>query len=124
MTTRSILILEHGRRWTPELQRQFADEDVAVRGCRAAADMSVVYAAGERSLAIVDLVSAAAQSRAFFSALVDRGTHSPVIAIGSPGAAELEWVVRELGSDLFLPESVQGEDLAAACRKFWSSQKR
>ena len=119
MAVPGVIVLERRPRWTPELQRQFADEEVRVRSCRRVADMGPMFDGAPQCVLVLDLDAGAADCLQFLGRRIGRVSSSPIIAIGPGRLAGLEWPVRELGVLAFLPGSISGEELADLCRRQW-----
>ena len=124
MHEQTVFVLEARKRWTPELERQFADEEIRVRGVRSAADIGVDRS--ERPVIVVDLASAPKESLALLARLSESSGHGPVLAVGATAQtdSDMEWAVRELGAVAYLPRTVSGEELAALCRRQWTYERR
>ncbi len=107
----SVAVFERRPWWTPELQRQFCDVPVAIRGCRSAADaLRADVAVLQLGAAPADVLHCLARRR---TAGCDRG----VIVVAESELSDLEWGVRELGADAFVGGQIAGEDLARLCRR-------
>ena len=119
MAVPGIIVMERRPRWTPELQRQFVDEDVRVRSCRRTADIERMLGDAPRSILVLDLDAGPAECLQFLGRLIGRACSPPIIAIGPERLAELEWQMRELGVLAFLPGTVSGEELAGLCQRQW-----
>jgi hypothetical protein len=107
----SVAVFERRPWWTPELQRQFRDEPVAVRGCRSAAD------ALRADVAVLQLGAAPADVLHSIARRMTAGCVQGVVVVTKSELSDLEWGVRELGADAFVGEQVAGEDLARLCRR-------
>ena len=116
----TIVVLEKRPRWMPELQRQFAEHDVRVRGCRSAADLGRMLDESPGSVLVLDLAAAPAACLQFLGRRVGQALQSPAIVVASRKMADLEWPVRELGAVEFVADAISGEDLARLCRRQWS----
>jgi hypothetical protein len=99
------------------LQRQFLDEPVRVRACRACSELS-----SQASDAIViDLPDNAAGCLQWLAARVGRPLATPAIVICRPESADLEWPLRDAGvHDVFVGDP-DGKRLARSCRQRWSA---
>jgi hypothetical protein len=107
----SVAVFEERPWWAPELQRQFRDEPVAVRGCRSAAD------ALRADVVVLQLGAAPADVLHSLARQMTAGSDRGVIIVAESGLSDLEWGVRELGADAFVGEQIAGEDLARLCRR-------
>lgn len=120
MTQQTVLVLEKRPRWTPELQRQFADEKVRVRSAQCAADLRSFDGRPISGPIILDLGSAAEDCLTFLAECIPAIFGCAAIVIGSQETENLEWAMRDAGVIAFLSPFVSGEDLAAVCRRHWS----
>jgi hypothetical protein len=107
----SVAVFEERPWWAPELQRQFRDEPIAVRGCRSAAD------ALRADVAVLQLSAAPADVLHSLGRLTAAGIDRGLVVMATSDLADLEWGVRELGVDAFVTEQIAGEDLARLCRR-------
>jgi DNA-binding NtrC family response regulator len=123
MFGRAVVVFEKRPRWTPELERRFAGDNVRVRACRSTADIDVLLDAetATATVLVFDLASAAIECLHYLGRTFDRRRSVPVIVIGAGENAELEWLTREAGAIEFLPEHLGGRDLARICRRQWSA---
>ena len=115
-----VLVFEKRPRWAPELQRQFADEEVRIRACRSTADVDERLRESPGSLVVLDLRAGSAACLQFLAAGSQKPVRPPMIVVGSLRTAELEWPMRELGATEFLPDP-PGDRLAAVCRRQWQA---
>ena len=113
----TIVVCEKRPRWTPELQRQFLEDDVHVRGCRSIDDVESICRDLDAQPLILDFEIGAAECLQFLGRYVGTPLLECVIVIGSRPTADLEWSVRELGALEFVPEFISGSDLARICRR-------
>jgi hypothetical protein len=109
--TGSVAVFEERPWWAPELQRQFREDPVAVRGCRSAADAS------RADVAVLQLGAAPAEVLHSLVRRMTAGCDRGVIVVAESELSDLEWGVRELGADAFVGEQIAGEDLARLCRR-------
>jgi hypothetical protein len=109
--TGSVAVFEERPWWAPELQRQFRDEPVAVRGCRSAAD------ALRADVAVLQLGAVPADVLHSLARRMTAGCDRGVIVVAESELSDLEWGIRELGADAFVGEQIAGEDLARLCRR-------
>lgn len=117
----TIAIFEKQPYWGPELQRQFQHTETAIRECRSLRDLSVTTQSVQDVVWVIDLEAGLEQSLEWLANDVAQLSFTvPIIVIGSPASAELEWILREAGVTAFLPELVTGEDLARLCRRMLS----
>ena len=124
MAEPTVFVFETKPRWTPELQRQFNDEDIRVRNCPSTSELVTLLesctVSGDTTPAFVvvlDFAAGAAECLQFLGRLISRAGPWPIIVIGSSRTAELEWSVRELGALEFVVDYISGEDLARLCRR-------
>ena len=117
----SVTVCEKSARWVPELQRQFAAEQIRVRGCRRTAELRRLAASAD--VIVIDFDSDPAGCLQFLGGLADHRPVGPMIVIGSPQTAALEWIVRDLGALDFFPEAPAGHVLADLCRRQWTLEQ-
>lgn len=110
----TVVVFERRPRWAPELQRQFLDEDVHVRACRAVADIPPLLDRSSRNVLLLDLEADPLGCLGFLRQAA-RCTEA-VVVVGSQATRKLEWAAREQGAGEFLPESTSGEALSKLCR--------
>ena len=55
MLTPTLLVFERRPRWVPELERQFQNQNVQVRGCRSLKDVLNRFATSPEAIVILDL---------------------------------------------------------------------
>jgi hypothetical protein len=120
MQTPIVLVFEKKPRWLPELQRQFRDESVHVGGCFAAGDFKQRLRNGAPNVAVMDVDAAPAECLQLLGHLSGQSRLPPLIAVGSPLTAPLEWSLRELGVLEFATEFRGGAELARLCRRQWN----
>ncbi len=113
----TILVCEAKPFWTPELQRQFLDTNVTVRGCGRWTEMAGADSPPARSLRIVDLEHRTAELLAGMGRDVPRTERPPLIVLASARWSEFEWVLREAGASAFFATWPTGEELARCCRR-------
>jgi len=118
----SVIVVEPRPRWTPELQRQFLGESVRVRQCVTFADLRQL--ADGRSVVVLDLDAAPADVLQFLGRCLRRRRTICTIALGSPQTAELEWMLRDLGTLEFVVDIPTGKRLAHLCRRQWTLDGR
>ena len=113
-----IAIFESRPYWGPELQRQFEHTNVTLREFRSVGDLSVSIVGFGTSLIVLDLDAALVDCVKWLgSGNSEQLLRLPIIAIGSSATAELEWLLREAGVTVFLPDMITGEELAKLCRR-------
>lgn len=116
-------MLERRAWWTPELQRQFASEDVRVRSRRSLGDLPALLESSPHVL-VLEFELAPAGCLQWLGRRVGASAELATIVIGTDRTAELEWLVRELGAVDFVMETVPGHALADLCRRQFSPAKR
>lgn len=116
-SARTILVFESRPRWEPELQRQFLDEPVRVRGCHAWNELSKQMA----DVVVIELPSDAASCLHWLATLVGRPRITPVIVLCPIESADLEWPLRDAGVREVVVGEFDGERLARSCRRLWST---
>ena len=118
----SIIVVEPRPRWTPELQRQFLGESVRVRQCATFTNLRIL--AEGCSVVVLDLDAAPADVLQFLGRCVRRSHPICTITLGSPQTAELEWMLRDLGTLEFAVDIPTGKRLANLCRRQWTVDGR
>jgi hypothetical protein len=118
----SVIVMEPRPRWTPELQRQFLGESVRVRQCATFTDLWKL--AEECSVVVLDLDAAPAGVLQFLGRCASRRHSICTITLGSPQTAELEWMLRDLGTLEFAVNIPTGKRLAHLCRRQWTVDGR
>lgn len=116
-SARTIVVFESRPRWEPELQRQFRDESVRVRGCRTWSELSAFAFPPLAEVVVIDLPEELTECLQWLSKLVTQPKAPAVIAISSPEAADLEWTLRDAGVREVLIGNLSGERLARICRR-------
>lgn len=122
MSSHRVAVYEQQHWWVPELQRQFAECRVSVRGCRTLRDLLEAGSESVRPVIVLDFESGAATCLQFLGRRLRLPDPPPVITISGRRTAVLEWSIRELGSTAFLGERPDGSVLAAYCRRMWSGE--
>jgi hypothetical protein len=120
VSSTAILIHEREPHWTPELQRQFADEAVVVRHC-SPLDWDKRRKSYDAVVLIVDLASSDTAGLAWLMRL--RMVVDPMIVLASPELADWEWTLRSLGISSFRTDSLSGSELARQCRRWLLPRK-
>ena len=114
----SIVVFEKAPFWGPELQRQFQQTGVTVRECRSVKDLIPSVMDTEQPLLVIDLTAGLEECLQWLAEDFTRYPKSiPMIAVGSAESRELEWLLREAGVTVYLPELIGGEALARICRR-------
>ena len=116
-SARTIVVFESRPRWEPELQRQFLDDPVRVRGCRTWSELSSQVA----DVIVIELPSDAAGCLQWLGTFMARPRMTPVIVICSMDSADLEWPLRDAGVREVIVGELDGERLARSCRRLCSS---
>jgi DNA-binding response OmpR family regulator len=119
MTSRSTAILVHEPEpyWTPELQRQFVDEPVTVRGCSSPVELDALRTNYDAVVIVFELASSSLTT--WLTWLTRRRiVDDPVVILGSPELAELEWTFRSAGVASFRIDPISGRELARQCRQW------
>jgi hypothetical protein len=114
---RTILVFESRPRWEPELQRQFLNEPIRVRGCRAWSEL----AAQPSDAILIELPSDAAGFLKWLGTLMVRPRMKPIMVICPSESADLEWPLRDAGVRDVIVGEPDGERLARSCRRLCSS---
>ncbi len=120
MTPATVIVVERRPRWTPELQRQFVDEDVRVRSVRSTADVLEAVERAPKCVVLLDFDSAPAECLQFLGRWIGLVPFLSIVVVGSQRTASLEWVVRELGALEFFADVSAGEDIVRLCRRQWT----
>ncbi len=93
------------------------DQNVRVRSCASARELSSVLADDPRAVVVLDLAAGTGECLQFLRSLPDVEGTPAIVAIASPETKDLEWPARELGASAFLVDPVSGDDLAQFCRR-------
>lgn len=117
MCARVILVYEKRPYWGPELKRQFLGDEIRVRAIRSLDVVESLLSTAPGSILVMDLRTGASECLQFVVRVAETAFPVQTVLIGFPGTENLEWVVRELGSDHFELESIRGEELARLCRR-------
>ena len=112
-----IAIFERTLRWTPELQRQFLEEDFQVQGVANLTDELLVQNQNRIKVIVIVLAEAETQCLQFLGRMAGRQNSPAVIVVGTSQTQELEWTARELGVSHFVSEKFSSEEMADICRK-------
>lgn len=113
----TAVVFEKRPRWGPELQRQFADQNVRVVECRSLADVAERTADIHRGVVLLDLAFKTAECLKFLGRRLNDGAALPVFVVGSNRLAGLEWSVRDLGAAAFFVHTIPGHQMAELCRR-------
>jgi DNA-binding response OmpR family regulator len=123
---RNIIVLESRSRWEPELQRQFVNEPVRVRGCRTIKELSsltfpstIASNAEIADVVVLQISENAAAGLQWLTSLTTQPQAPSVIILCSSESAELEWTLRDAGAREVLIDENSGERLARCCRGIW-----
>ena len=123
---RNIVVLESRSRWGPELQRQFVNEPVRVRGCRTIKELSsltfpstIASNAEIADVVVLQISENAAAGLQWLTGLATQPQAPSVIILCSSESAELEWTLRDAGAREVLMDENSGERLARCCRSIW-----
>lgn len=126
---RTIVVIEARPRWEPELQRQFIDQPVRVRGCRSwsqvaaacVSDKTATYVRQpEVDLFVADLARQESSIWEWLREFASQPERPSTIAICSEQWSEAEWALRDAGIRDVLIGNCSGEQLAHCCRRMWS----
>ena len=112
-----ILVFEQEAWWTPELQRQFADSDIAVRMATSASRLLELLTAAGSAVIVIDFDCSPAEALQLLNSLRSLMLPRTILVLGTARTAELECPIRELGAHAFLAHHVTGEELARMCRR-------
>ena len=112
-----IFVCEKRPRWTPELQRQFARDDVRVRLFTRFGDLRREAEAARPVAVLIDFAAGPAECLQLLGRIFGRAGFPPVLVVGSPRTAELEWSLREFGVTEFLDEAAPGAQVARLIRR-------
>ena len=118
-TPLAIAVYERQPFWEPELRRQFAEGDVAVRGCRTVSDLAHLTSGNPHLVAVVNLEDGTADLLRWLSQGLTRGRLVPTIAVAGPKAMTFQWHAREAGAVAVIESDMGGRQLARLCRQQW-----
>lgn len=122
-SVRTIVVFESRPRWEPELQRQFRNESVRVRGCRMLSELSAFAFPPVAEVLVIDLPEDMTECLQWLSKLVAPPRAPSVIVLCSSATADLEWTLRDVGVREVLVGELSGEQLARTCRRLISNQE-
>jgi DNA-binding NtrC family response regulator len=117
MLAPGIVLFERQTRWEAELKRAFADEPVEVRVCRLPAQVPAVLAAMPGSVLVLNLEPRPDECLRLIGRVAAMAPRVPIVVIGPPALAELEWPARELGALEFFTDVPRSEELGRLCRR-------
>lgn len=120
-SVRTIVVFESRPRWEPELQRQFRNESVRVRGCRMLSELSTFAFPPVAEVLVIDLPEDMTECLQWLTKLVAPPRAPSVIVLCSSETADLEWTLRDVGVREVLVGELSGEQLARTCRRFISN---
>ena len=120
MQQRNVIVVEPRPRWTPELRRQFAGQDVRVRQRVRIVDLKQASVSDGFCVLVLDFDAAPADCLRFLGREVCSPRRLATIVIGSTAAAPLEWTIRDLGALDFFAGPPRGDELARLCRRQWT----
>lgn len=120
-TATTVIVFEKQPRWAPELQRQFAGDEVRVVACRSLKDVEERCAGLSLGAVLLDAAAATADCLQFLRRGMADPNALPVVIVGSKRIADLEWAFREVGAAAFFVNKIPGHEMASVCRKLWSS---
>ena len=109
------MVFESRPRWEPELQRQFRNESVRVRGCRSWSELSAYAFPATADLLVIDLADEVAKGLQWLNKLVAPPQIPRVVVLCPSELANLEWTVREVGVREVMVGDLSGERLARNC---------
>jgi DNA-binding NtrC family response regulator len=113
-------VFEQRPRWGPELERQFAEENVRVFQCRSLADVVERSTRVSQGVILLDLSFETAECLRFLGRRMGEAAALPVFVVCSDEFAALEWSVRDLGVMGFFAKTIPGHELARLCRRQWA----
>ncbi|HUQ72952.1 MAG TPA: hypothetical protein VM165_25715 [Planctomycetaceae bacterium] len=117
----AILVHEREPHWTPELQRQMADDAVVIRACSSLVEVEGISASYPAVVVVLDLHTDATASLAWLTRRWLQNAAEPVVVLGTADTAEWEWTLRGVGVTSFLTDPIAGRDLARLCRQLLSA---
>jgi len=120
-SVRTIVVFESRSRWEPELQRQFRNESVRVRGCRTWSELSSFAFSPIAEALVIDLPEDLTECLQWLNKLVAPPRVPSVIVLCSSESADLEWTLRDVGVREVLVGDLSGEQLARNCRRLISN---
>jgi DNA-binding response OmpR family regulator len=115
-TATTAVVFEKQPRWAPELQRQFAGDEVRVVACRSLKDVEERCARVSRGVVLLDAAAATADCLQFLRRGMADPHALPVVIVGSKWITDLEWAFREVGAAAFFINRIPGHEMASLCR--------
>ena len=112
----TILVYENAPFWTPELQRQFLNQNVTIRSRHRSRDVKPFLRDNSTELVIVCFENQKADAVGLLGELGRERLVSCLMILPREDLS-LEWVLRELGAEAVFPEPLQGEHLANHIRR-------
>ena len=116
-SVRTIAVFESRSRWEPELQRQFQNESVRVRGCRTWNELSLLVVPPIADVVVLELPEDLANCLQWLSKLVATHQAPPIVVLASAEFADVEWTLRDAGVRDVLMGDFSVERLAQICRR-------
>ena len=120
-SVRTIVVFESRPHWEPELQRQFRDESVRVRGCRTWSELSAFAFPPIADVLIIELPEDMTECLQWLSKLIASPSAPSVIVLCSSETPDLEWTLRDVGVREVVIGELSGEQLVRTCRRLVSS---
>lgn len=114
----AVIVCETRSYWTPELQRQFFQSEIAVRPCQKWSELSARGKDFPRVVEVVDLEDRPGECLTSLTQRQGRRQSVPLIVIASPAWAALEYILREAGVQAVFPDLPTGAELARCCRRW------
>ncbi len=118
----TVVVFEKQPRWAPELERQFLAEEVRVVACRSVKDAAERAAGVARGVLLLDAAVAPADCLQYLRHALSDPRTLPVLIVGTPAIAPLEWSFRELGARAFFVKKIPGHEMASLCRRQWGGR--
>ena len=113
----AIVVFEKHPWWTPALQRQFHEHDVAVRMATTARRAIEMLETAAHAVMILSLDDAPGECLQLLSLLPDTPQRPPTVVIASDSMFDLECPIRELGAGNVVTRRLTGEELARICHR-------
>lgn len=118
----SVIVLENRPRWVPELRRRLVEPPIPVRACRSLND---AREAARRSVLpcvlLLDVSVAPEDCLTWMGQRTREERRDAIVAIVPQGAADLEWMMRDLGVGAVLSETSTADEVARVCRRQWQA---
>ena len=118
----TVVVFEKQPRWAPELERQFLAEEVRVIACRSVKDAAERTAGVARGAVLLDAAVAPSDCLQYLRHALSDPRTLPVLIVGAPPIAPLEWSFRELGARAFFVKKIPGHEMASLCRRQWGGR--